>query len=71
MIDANELAWVVVDLAIENRRLRMENEKLEAAVVAAVLMFRALTYGIQIPIGAFTYLIWKVKKDWRREPHDA
>jgi uncharacterized membrane protein YbhN (UPF0104 family) len=36
-----------------------------AAVVGAVLMFRALTYGIQIPIGAFTYLFWKLKKDWR------
>ena len=35
-------------------------------------MFRALTYGIQIPLGAFTYLIWKAKKDWRREsPSDA
>lgn len=39
-----------------------------AAVVGAVLMFRALTYGVQIPIGAFTYLIWKSKKDWRRDP---
>jgi uncharacterized membrane protein YbhN (UPF0104 family) len=39
----------------------------KAAVVGAVLMFRALTYGIQIPLGAFTYLIWKGKKDWRRE----
>jgi putative heme transporter len=39
-----------------------------AAVVGAVLMFRALTYGVQIPIGAFTYLIWKAKKDWRRDP---
>jgi hypothetical protein len=31
-----------------------------------VLIFRALTYGVQIPLGALTYLIWKVKKDWRR-----
>jgi uncharacterized protein (TIRG00374 family) len=38
------------------------------AVVAAVLLFRALTYGIQIPIGAFTYLIWRSNKGWRREP---
>jgi uncharacterized protein (TIRG00374 family) len=38
------------------------------AVVAAVLLFRALTYGIQIPIGAFTYLIWRSNKSWRREP---
>jgi uncharacterized protein (TIRG00374 family) len=34
-------------------------------IVAAVLLFRALTYGIQIPLGGFTYLIWRVKRDWR------
>jgi uncharacterized membrane protein YbhN (UPF0104 family) len=42
----------------------------KAAIVAAVLLFRALTYGIQIPIGGFTYIIWRVKSDWRR-PGDA
>jgi uncharacterized membrane protein YbhN (UPF0104 family) len=42
-----------------------------AAVVAAVLMFRALTFGVQIPLGAFTYLIWRGKKDWRRDGPDA
>jgi putative heme transporter len=40
------------------------------AIVAAVLLFRALTYAIQIPIGGFTYIIWRVKSDWRR-PADA
>ena len=39
----------------------------EAQVVAAVLLFRVLTYGIQIPLGGFTYVIWRVKKSWRRE----
>jgi uncharacterized membrane protein YbhN (UPF0104 family) len=39
----------------------------EAQVVAAVLLFRVLTYGIQIPLGGFTYLIWRLKKSWRRE----
>jgi uncharacterized membrane protein YbhN (UPF0104 family) len=42
----------------------------KAAIVAAVLLFRALTYALQIPIGAFTYIIWRVKSDWRR-PADA
>jgi uncharacterized membrane protein YbhN (UPF0104 family) len=42
----------------------------KAAIVAAVLLFRALTYAIQIPIGALTYVIWRVKSDWRR-PADA
>jgi putative heme transporter len=37
-----------------------------AQVVAAVLVFRALTYGVQIPLGAFTYLIWQRKKSWRK-----
>jgi uncharacterized membrane protein YbhN (UPF0104 family) len=36
-----------------------------AQVAAGVLVFRALTYGIQIPIGAITYLIWRTKKSWR------
>jgi uncharacterized membrane protein YbhN (UPF0104 family) len=45
-----------------------EGEK--AAIVAAVLLFRALTYAIQIPIGGLTYIIWRVKSDWRR-PADA
>lgn len=37
-------------------------------VVAAVLIFRVLTYGIQIPLGAFTYVIWRRNESWRREP---
>ena len=36
-------------------------------VVAAVLIFRLLTYGIQIPLGGFTYLIWRAKTSWRQE----
>ena len=37
-----------------------------AQVTAATLLFRTLTYGIQIPLGAFTYLIWQHKRSWRR-----
>jgi uncharacterized membrane protein YbhN (UPF0104 family) len=40
----------------------------EAQVVAAVLMFRLLTYGVQIPLGAFTYVIWRARSSWRRAP---
>jgi putative heme transporter len=39
----------------------------KAAIVAGVLIFRVLTYGIQIPIGAFTYFIWRGKKGWMRD----
>ena len=34
-----------------------------AAVVAAVLLFRVLTYVVQIPIGGFTYLLWRRSSD--------
>jgi len=40
----------------------------KAQVVAAVLLFRTLTYGVQIPLGAFTYTIWRRKREWRKEP---
>jgi uncharacterized protein (TIRG00374 family) len=36
-------------------------------VVAAVLLFRVLTYGVQIPLGLFTYMIWRAKTGWRRD----
>ena len=35
-------------------------------VTSAALLYRALTYGIQIPLGGFTYLIWRRKKSWRK-----
>jgi len=35
-------------------------------VTAGVLVFRALTYGIQIPIGGITYIIWKANKRCRK-----
>jgi uncharacterized membrane protein YbhN (UPF0104 family) len=40
-------------------------------ITAAVLLFRTLTYGAQIPLGVFTYVVWRLKKDWRKPvPHD-
>jgi len=41
-------------------------EELAAEVVAAVLLFRVLTYAVQIPIGGITYLVWR-----RTVPLDA
>ena len=38
-----------------------------AQIVAGVLIFRVLTYGLQIPLGAFTYVIWRRKKGWMRD----
>jgi len=39
----------------------------EPQVVAAVLLFRVLTYVVQIPLGGFTYLWWRANTGWRRE----
>jgi putative heme transporter len=41
-----------------------------AQVTAAVLVFRALTYGLQLPPGAIAYFIWRRRKSWRKaSPH--
>jgi putative heme transporter len=37
----------------------------EPQVVAAVLLFRVLTLVVQIPLGGFTYLIWRARSGWR------
>jgi uncharacterized membrane protein YbhN (UPF0104 family) len=43
-----------------------------AQVTAAVLVFRALTYGLQLPHGALAYFIWQRRKRWRKaSPHGA
>jgi len=44
----------------------------EAQVVAAVLVFRALTYLVPIPLGLLTYLYWRRNRSWRNSappPH--
>ena len=39
----------------------------KTAIVAAVLLFRTLTYALQIPLGAIAYPIWQRTKDrWHR-----
>ena len=43
----------------------------EARVVAAVLVFRALTYLLQIPIGAAAYVWWQHGKRWRKADSDS
>jgi uncharacterized protein (TIRG00374 family) len=39
-----------------------------AKVVAAVLVYRTLTYLLPVPIGVVTYVIWRRKSSWRKEP---
>jgi putative heme transporter len=42
-----------------------------AAVAAAVLIFRALTYVLPIPLGLATYVFWRRNRSWRRLPGAA
>jgi uncharacterized membrane protein YbhN (UPF0104 family) len=43
--------------------------QIRAQAVAAALLFRLLTYGLQIPLGGFTYIIWQRNKSWRKPAH--
>lgn len=36
-----------------------------AQVVAAILVFRAVTYLLPIPLGLISYAIWRVNKSWK------
>jgi hypothetical protein len=36
-----------------------------AQVVAAILVFRAITYLLPIPLGLVSYIIWRVNKSWK------
>jgi uncharacterized membrane protein YbhN (UPF0104 family) len=40
-------------------------DQIRVQAVAAALLFRLLTYGLQIPLGGITYLIWQRKTSWR------
>jgi uncharacterized protein (TIRG00374 family) len=42
-----------------------------AMVAAAVLVFRALSYVLPIPLGLLTYLVWQRNRSWRRAPNSA
>jgi uncharacterized membrane protein YbhN (UPF0104 family) len=42
-----------------------------ALVAAAVLIFRALTYVLPIPLGLATYVFWRRNHSWRRAPNTA
>lgn len=42
----------------------------KAQVVAAVLVFRFLTFVLPVPLGAGTYLFWRRNRSWRRPVPD-
>jgi uncharacterized membrane protein YbhN (UPF0104 family) len=55
----------VVELALTTTLAAAGGDK--AQVVAAVLVYRALTYVLPIPIGAACYVAWPRITRWKRE----
>jgi uncharacterized membrane protein YbhN (UPF0104 family) len=56
----------VIDLGYIGGLTAIDNGE-HAEIVAGVLIFRVLTYGLQIPLGAVTYFIWRGKTSWKRD----
>lgn len=41
------------------------DEMTKAQVVAAILVFRAITYVVPVPLGAASYVVWRRNRSWR------
>jgi putative heme transporter len=61
-----ELVYIAGIILAGRGRITAPVEVFHAQVTAGVLVFRALTYAIQIPIGGITYVIWKTNTRWRK-----
>ena len=59
----------VVELALTTTLVAAGGD--EAEVVASVLVYRALTYVLPIPIGAACYIAWPRITRWKREPEPS
>jgi uncharacterized protein (TIRG00374 family) len=59
----------VIELALITGLAATGGERAEVA--AGVLIFRALTYVLPIPLGVATYVYWRRNTSWRRAPNTA
>jgi uncharacterized membrane protein YbhN (UPF0104 family) len=59
----------VVELALITSLAAAGGDRAEVA--AAVLVFRALTYVLPIPLGLTAYVFWRRNRSWRRAPGTA
>jgi uncharacterized membrane protein YbhN (UPF0104 family) len=66
-----ELSYIGGLILAGRAHANVPTEVFNAQAAAAVLVFRTLTYGIQIPLGGFTYLIWRFNKSWRKPVETA
>jgi putative heme transporter len=69
-----ELGYIGALYVAGKSRTNVPLDVFKTQITAAVLLFRALTYGAQIPLGLVTYVVWRLKKSWRKpvphEPHE-
>ncbi len=65
-----EAAYIAALVAIGKNHRDVSLDVFKVQIAAAVLLFRTLTYGIQIPLGGFTYIIWRRNRSWRKAPLD-
>jgi len=61
----------VVELGVTAALSIGVDEELRAQIVAAVLLFRFVTFVLPIPLGAASYVFWRRNKSWRKKPEDA
>src|SRR6266536_3158590 len=61
-----ELGYIVGLYVAGKAHADVSLDLFKAQVAAAVLVFRTLTFILQIPVGALTYVIWQRKKSWRK-----
>ncbi len=60
----------VVELGLTAALASGESTALTAKAAAAVLIYRAITFLLPVPIGAGCYVFWRVNKSWRRTPEE-
>lgn len=56
----------VIELALTTALVTAGGDR--AQVVASVLVYRALTYVLPIPLGVLSYLFWRGNSSWRKAP---
>jgi uncharacterized protein (TIRG00374 family) len=60
----------VVELGLTAALALGVDDALDAQIVAAVLLFRFISFVMPIPIGAGCYLFWRSNTSWRRRATD-
>jgi uncharacterized protein (TIRG00374 family) len=60
----------VVELGLTAALASGESTALTTKAAAAVLLYRALTFLLPIPIGVGCYVFWRLNRSWRRTPEE-